>query len=278
MRTIEEPENRGLLTSDAVVETYGTPVSAAAIRKPVAESRTYQLRFAESAEDLESLFRLRFVVFNLELGEGLESAYKNGHDTDGFDAICDHLIVEHRKTGAVVGTYRLQTGKVAATNLGYYSEREFNFSPYEPIRNSLLELGRACIHRKHRSLEVLALLWRGIARYAAAHNMRYLIGCSSLTSQCLREGADMYWRLQEFLAPPALRTDPWPEFSFPITAPTPGMLRTNPPRLLRGYLSIGAQICGAPAIDREFKTIDFLTLLDLTKLAPKARLHFLRST
>ena len=140
MWTIEEPENRGLFTSDVVVETCGTPVSKAAIRKPVAESRTYQLLFAESAEDLENVFRLRFVVFNLELGEGLESAYKNGRDTDRFDAICDHLIVEHRKTGAVVGTYRLQTGRVAATNLGYYSEREFDFSPYEPIRNSLTEL------------------------------------------------------------------------------------------------------------------------------------------
>jgi len=277
MWTIEEPENRGLSTSDAVVDTCGTTVSEAAIRNPVAESRAYRLRSAESAEDLESVFRLRFVVFNLELGEGLESAYKNGRDTDRFDAICDYLIVEHRKTGAVVGTYRLQTGRVAATNLGYYSEREFDFSPYDPIRNSLVELGRACIHRKHRSLEVLSLLWRGIASYALAHKARYLIGCSSLSSQCEQDGSDMYWRLQEFLVRPSLRTSPQPEFSLPITAPTPGMLRINPPRLLRAYLSIGAQICGAPAIDREFKTIDFLTLLDLTKLAPSARLHFFRS-
>jgi len=32
------------------------------------------------------------------------------------------------------------------------------------------------------------------------------------------------------------------------------------PKLLRTYLAIGARICGPPAIDREFKTIDFLTL------------------
>jgi putative hemolysin len=32
------------------------------------------------------------------------------------------------------------------------------------------------------------------------------------------------------------------------------------------YLAVGAQICGPPAIDREFKTIDFLTLLDLPSL------------
>lgn len=36
-----------------------------------------------------------------------------------------------------------------------------------------------------------------------------------------------------------------------------------PPRLMRTYLSLGAKICSPPAIDREFKTIDFLTLFDL---------------
>src|ERR1041384_4018554 len=94
----------------------------------------YRLRFAESLEDLEAAYRLRFLVFNLELGEGLERAYKNGHDTDEFDAVCDHLIVEHRPTREIVGTYRLQTGSSAARNLGYYGAREFDFAPYEPLR------------------------------------------------------------------------------------------------------------------------------------------------
>jgi putative hemolysin len=276
MWTIEEPTNKGLCTPHGLVKTDGTPVWGADIPKPLAESKAYQLRFAHSAEDLEKVFRLRFIVFNLELGEGLESAYRNGTDIDEFDAVCDHLIVERRATKEVVGTYRLQSGRVAATNLGYYSEREFDFSPYENIRNSLVELGRACIQRTHRSLEVLTLLWRGITSYALARSARYLIGCSSLTSQCQQEGSNMYWRLQEFLVAPSLRTSPRPEFSIPITTPTPGMLRINPPRLLRAYLSIGAQICGAPAIDREFKTIDFLTLLDLTNLTSGARLHFLK--
>ena len=274
MWTTEEPQNRGLFTCDAVVETYGTPVSEVEIPKPVVESTAYRLRFADSAEDLEKVFRLRFVVFNLELGEGLDAAYNNGRDSDEFDAVCEHLMVEHRGTGEVVGTYRLQTGRVAAANLGYYSEREFDFSPYEPIRNSLLELGRACIHRNHRSFEVLTLLWRGIASYAFAHNAQYLVGCSSLTSQCLQKGSDMYWRLQKFLVTPTLRTRPLPNFRIPIRAASPETPRMNPPRLLSTYLSIGAQICGEPAIDRKFRTIDFLTLLDLSKLGATARSRF----
>ena len=37
----------------------------------------------------------------------------------------------------------------------------------------------------------------------------------------------------------------------------------------------GAKICGAPAIDREFKTIDFLTLLDLKSLPARVADRFL---
>jgi putative hemolysin len=43
---------------------------------------------------------------------------------------------------------------------------------------------------------------------------------------------------------------------------------------LRTYLSIGAKICGPPAIDREFGTIDFLTLLDLHTLDAAVKTHF----
>jgi putative hemolysin len=243
--------------------------------KPALACGPYQLRFAESREDLEAAFRLRFLVFNLELNEGLESAYETGYDTDEFDKTCDHLIVEHRPKRQVVGTYRLQTGRVAGSNLGYYSAREFDFSPYEPIRNSLVELGRASIHRDHRSFEVLTLLWRGIAVYATERKARYLIGCSSLTSQCLQEGSDMYTRLLEFLAEPKLRTVPQAHFSFPFLAPTPHTPFARPPKLLRAYLSIGAKICGPPALDREFKTIDFLTLLDLEQISLTARARFL---
>jgi putative hemolysin len=47
------------------------------------------------------------------------------------------------------------------------------------------------------------------------------------------------------------------------------------PKLLRAYLSIGAKICGPPALDQDFKTIDFLTLLDLRALPAAVRNHFL---
>ena len=129
---------------------------------------------------------LSFQVFNLELNEGLDTSRSTGYDIDRFDAVCDQpkLIVEHAGSGQVVGTYRLQSGMMASANFGYYSEREFDLTPYGELRDSMIELGRACVHRDHRSADVLNLLWRGIARYAM-HSKRAsdLIGCSSLTSQ-----------------------------------------------------------------------------------------------
>ena len=94
------------------------------------------------------------------------SSYSTGLDRDRFDPVCDHLIVENQEDGRVVGTYRMQSGLIAAAGLGYYSAQEFEFSPYECIRDQVLELGRASIDRQHRSSEVLTLLWRGIAQYA----------------------------------------------------------------------------------------------------------------
>src|SRR5258708_38509670 len=66
----------------------------------------YHDRLALSEADRRAAFRLRFLVFNLELNEGLEAAYATGQDTYEFDAVCDHLILEHSVTGAIVGRYQ----------------------------------------------------------------------------------------------------------------------------------------------------------------------------
>jgi putative hemolysin len=173
----------------------------------------------------------------------------------------------------------MQTGSTAAQKLGYYSEQEFDFSPYEGIRDEVLELGRASIDREHRTSEVLTLLWRGIAQYARFYRLRYLIGCSSLNSRDPREGWSMYRHLVAFLAPEPLRTRPTRSYELPEEAAGDEQEVTvqevKVPKLLKTYIAVGARICGAPAWDREFGTIDFLTLLDLAQLSPAAKNRFL---
>ena len=241
--------------------------------EPLADMGHYRIRMAAIDSDLKLAQELRFQVFNLELHEGLQSSYATGLDSDRFDAVCDHLLVEDHRNGEVVGTYRMQSGRSAAERLGYYSAQEFDFGPYEAVRHEVIELGRACVHKDHRNFTVLNLLWKGIARYAGRHNARYLLGCSSLTSQNPAEGAALYQSFKKHLAPEPLRTSPLPACACPLdhlVSPAP-----KAPKLLSAYLMCGAKICGAPAIDREFKTIDFLTLLDLKSLPARVADRFL---
>jgi putative hemolysin len=237
------------------------------------ESGEYVARLALTETERAAAYRLRFVVFNLEMNEGLESAYVDGYDKDHFDDVCDHMIVQNRTTGAIVGTYRMQMGDVAGQYFGYYSEQEFCFTPYEAMRGQIVELGRACIHREHRSPEVLHLLWRGIARYALVNGGRYMMGCCSLTSQDVEEGYAVFASLKSCMVEPSLLTKATPAFALPKAKTV--LPEARAPKLLRAYLTIGAKICSEPAIDRDFKTIDFLTLLDLQTLHPRVATRFL---
>ncbi|HTD23302.1 MAG TPA: GNAT family N-acyltransferase [Terriglobales bacterium] len=235
----------------------------------------YQVRLARGGKEVAAACRLRFRVFNLETQSGLESSYLTGMDADEFDAVCDHLVVVHKPSRQIVGTYRMQTGASAGRHIGYYSAKEFDFAPYEGLRREIIELGRACIRRDHRSFKVLTLLWRGIVEYARQRGGRYLIGCSSISSQDPAVGTAVFDRLNSFLIDPPLRTAATPEYAFELQ---PGCVEEpEVPKLLSAYLSMGAVICGPPALDREFKTIDFLTFFDLDAMSESRRRFLGRS-
>lgn len=142
--------------------------------------------------------------------------------------------------------------------------------------------------------EVLTLLWRGIAQYATDMGLRYLIGCSSINSQDPAEGWQMYGQLEHYRVSAEFETVPTAAYACPIeqqsahaqsspcqqdrslqeavaSTPTPCKV----PKLLMTYLAIGARIAPPPAWDREFGTLDFLTLLDLKLLSTSARNRFL---
>lgn len=252
----------------------GVNTTLDSVRLVTSSTANYSARLADNEDDVRAAQSLRFAVFNLELSEGLEQSYRTGLDADPFDAVCDHLLVEHLPTGQIVGTYRLQTGANAAANLGYYCAQEFAFGVYEPRRGEMVELGRACVHQQHRNLVVLGMLWKGIAEYAQQRRMRYLFGCSSITSQDPAIGASAYSELcRRHLARPEWRTSPTSAYECSLSQLAEETVQI--PKLLRAYLTLGAKICGPPALDQQFKTIDFLTLLDLETLHPLARQRFL---
>ena len=236
----------------------------------------YVVRFARTSEEIDAALKLRFEVFNLELGEGLDSSLETGRDVDEFDAVCHHLIVMDRNENRVVGTYRCQTGEMAVSK-GFYSADEFELSH---IPSSMLldavELGRACVSRSHRNTQVLFLLWKGLAAYVAYSRKRYLFGCCSLTSQDGSEGRRVFEILKASgHIHPSIRVQPLPGFecdanNLSIDEPT----EVNIPKLFRIYLRFGARVCGPPAIDRLFKTIDFLVLFDIEEMGEQWRRVF----
>jgi len=133
-----------------------------------------------------------------------------------------------------------------------------------------VEVGRACIDREHRHRRVLLQLWKGLGAYTFFHRRQYFFGCCSLTSQDPQEAS----RVLELLrrhghVHPTLELFPQPAYRC-LTGleSTEGWERARLPVLFRTYLRYGAKICGLPALDREFKTIDYLALLDLKALDP----------
>ena len=237
----------------------------------------YTLSFASNDAAFDAVARLRFEVFNIELEEGLDASFDTGKDVDPFDAQCHHLMIAHEKDG-IIGTYRLQTNEMAKDGLGFYSATVFDLSSIpDDVRDHSVELGRACIALDHRSLKVLYLLWKGIGLYVQIMGKRYLFGCSSLTSQDPVEGHRVYRFFErKGNVHPTINVAPQEDYvcHWPAGIDAPSG-KPKVPRLMRAYLSLGAKVCSQPAIDREFKTIDYFTLFDTAKLNRQAQAYFM---
>lgn len=257
--------------------TIDYPPAPEALPDTEAESGAYTLEFAQTEQELDDILRLRFEVFNLELGEGLNESYITGRDEDDLDRVFHHLLIRSSKTGEVVGTYRMQTGAMAEQHAGFYSAGEFNLEGLpQDVLDQAVEIGRACVAKDHRNGRVLHLLWKGLASYLTWNDKRYLFGCCSLTSQDRALGARVHGYLQRegYLWPEGLVT-PLPELAcLADDADGPSAEDVHIPALFQSYLNLGATVCGPPAIDTLFKTIDFLVLFDKTKLSARVYRSF----
>src|SRR5260370_28357511 len=83
---------------------------------PLATTERFSVGLAQTLDEVIDCQRLRYLVFNCELGEGLDSSARSGLDRDQFDFICDHLMVHDTPTSQLVGTYRLQSRYRATGN------------------------------------------------------------------------------------------------------------------------------------------------------------------
>jgi putative hemolysin len=230
--------------------------------------------FAEDRAGILEAQRLRYRVFAGELGARLATADR-GIDEDEFDRHCEHLVVRDLSTGRTVGTYRVLSPDAARRAGGYYSEREFDLARLGALRGRMVEVGRACVDADYRSSFVMLLMWSALARYALDNGYEHLVGSASVAMADGGHNAASVYRAvaAERMSPDTLRV--FPREPLPLERFEPGEPSGMPP-LLRGYLGMGAWVCGEPAWDRDFNCADLPILLSLDRLDARFARHFMR--
>ncbi|PCG83267.1 GNAT family N-acetyltransferase [Streptomyces sp. WZ.A104] len=254
--------------------TTPAPASPPA-QAPAGEAEpAYRVSLATCQEDIRDAQRLRHLVFAGELGARLDGP-EPGLDSDAFDGYCDHLLVRETATGDVVATYRLLPPDRARIAGRLYAESEFDLTRLAPIRDDLVEVGRSCVHPAHRDGAVIALVWAGLARYMERTGHNWLAGCCSLP---LADGGTLAARSwntvrEAHLAPEEHWVTPHRLWDASGHGQATGS-RADLPPLLRGYLRLGAWVCGAPAYDPDFNVADLYVLLSLRRTDPRYLRHF----
>lgn len=224
----------------------------------------YHVSLAVDDGEIREAQRLRYRVFTEEMGAHLPTVLP-GHDIDRFDPYCDHLIVRELTRGEVVGTYRILPPDAALRVGQYYSEDEFELDRLNHLRPRMAELGRSCVHPAHRGGAVIARLWMGLADYMTRYGYEYMVGCASIG---MADGGHIAASVYRQLATRSLAPLEWrvtPRNPLPVEALDNGQIVTPPP-LIKGYIRLGAKVCGGPAWDPDFNTADLLMLLPMQQL------------
>lgn len=237
-----------------------------------ADTPRYTLLLSSDPEHIDAAQRLRHQVFTSEPGYTLTDSspgFESGRDADRFDEFCDHLMVREDNSGEFVGCYRMLPPPGAIAAGGLYTATEFDVSELDVLRPSMVEMGRAVVRADHRNGAVVLLMWGGILAYLDRSGYDYVTGCVSVPVQ---GDAD---------EPPATQIRGVRDFvakrhasQYTVRPYRPVIIdgkllddieppaRVTVPPLMRGYLRLGAKVCGDPAYDPDFGVGDFPALLD----------------
>jgi len=254
------------MTTSSLVETVYSPPS------PEISGPRYSLLVSSDRAHREAAQRLRYKVFAAEPGFVIPQS-PDARDADRFDEFCDHLLVRDNASDEFVGCYRMLTPDAARAAGGYYTATEFDLTALDPAADRVVEMGRACVDAAHRSGSVLALMWAGIFHYLQLTGHDAVMGCVSVPMQERPDavaGANVRAVRDFLLDRHAADRSRWARPLRPvmvdgrplddIAAPA----RPSVPPLLRGYLRLGARICGEPAHDPDFGVADFVAMQRLS--------------
>jgi putative hemolysin len=248
-----------------------------------------QVRLAENAADVDAAQALRYRIFYEAMGAkplpGMELLRR---DFDGYDEICDHLLVlDHSRgsgAGAVVGTYRLIRREAAARFGTFYSAGEYDIARLIAYPGQILELGRSCVDAGYRARPVMQLLWSGIAAYVFHYDIELMFGCASLPGTDPEAlAAPLSYLYYHHLAPPALRARALPERFVEMRRTDPAGFDPNRtlaalPPLIKGYLRLGGFVGDGAVIDPQFNTTDVCVVVKTDLVSEKYSRHYERQS
>jgi len=156
------------------------------------EFAVYAARAAEIPNLLEELGRLREVTFRAA-GEGTGKST----DLDQFDSYYWHLLLWSKEKQELVGAYRAgNTDEIIRSHgtKGLYTNTVFRYDETLFMKiGSALELGRSFVRTEYqRQYGPLLQLWKGIARFVAAHpQTAVLFGAVSISNEYSRLSREM---------------------------------------------------------------------------------------
>lgn len=242
--------------------------------------RNFQVKTISSSHELRQILALRRSVFHHEFAG---KRFRLRSDKDEFDDSADHLAIFDLKANQVAGVYRLINSD---SECPFYSASEYEITSLLALPGRKLELSRACIRREYRNGAVIALLWRGLAGYAAAARADYLFGLSSINTMDIPDIVKVHQYFQKAgLIDGRLQVKPRDKYRIAgLTEALAGATanKTNEgedlvPSLLKTYIKAGAKICSQPVIDREFRCADWLTMLEMRQIATAFGRRFMSS-
>jgi L-ornithine Nalpha-acyltransferase len=252
---------------------------------------TLEVRLAHTAAEVRQAQKLRYRIFYQE-GSAVPNPARllARRDIDGYDAICDHLLVvdyaardcNALNRPAVVGTYRLLRQSLAEGYGGFYTAGEFNIRTLVARHSHLqfLELGRSCVLSPYRNKRTVELLWHGIHAYILQNHCDVMFGCASLDATDPKQIALPLSFLHHYARAP----EPWRAQALPDRyvemnrmskdAIDPKAALHALPPLIKGYLRLGGYVGDGAVVDHEFGTTDVLIVLPVSAIKRRYIEHF----
>jgi len=233
----------------------------------------YQVRLAETQQDLRAAQRLRYDVFVTELGgSGPLVDHAARLERDHLDPYFDHLLLMDLSTERVVGVYRLMRAHKAAEAGGFYSASEYDLTPLLRSGRELLELGRSCLHPDYRGGMAMHHLWQGLAQYVARHKVEVLFGVASFHGTDITTLAQPLSLLhQRHLAPAEFRVKALEKSYQNMDLIDEAHLNRKAammqiPSLIKAYLRLGGCVGDGAFVDHGFNTVDICLIMDTARM------------